>query len=73
MMEGQGQCRLLRLAIGQKVTCPGISNVSLTECPDDPRPDTEQALIMNNTYERMRALVSTIATMPILPCGRKID
>ena len=28
-----------RQFLGQKVICPVISSVSLTECPDDPRPD----------------------------------
>ena len=58
---------LLRSAIGnfpgQKVTCPVISNIGLTECPDE-----ASAMPCANTYERMRALVTT----PILPRGRKI-
>lgn len=43
------QCRLLQSAIcnflGQKVTCPAISNIARAECLDDPRPVIEQALL----------------------------
>ena len=58
------QCRLLRSAIGnfpgQKVTCPVIFSVGLTECPDDPHPirsskRASMTRVMNNTNVRMRA------------------
>ena len=59
------QSRLLRSAIGnfpgENVTCPVISNISLTECPDE----ASTMPWANTTYERMRALVTT----PILPRG----
>ena len=65
MADKQG--RLLWSAIGnflgRKVTCPVISNISLTECPDE-----ASTMPCANTYERLQALV----TMPILPCGQKI-
>ena len=59
------QSRLLQSAIGnfpgENVTCPVISNISLTECPDE----ASTMPWANTTYERMRALVTT----PILPRG----
>ena len=74
------QCRLLRLAIGnfpgQKVTCPVISGVDLTECPV-PIP----IRLARVTYVRMHARSSSrvyivcvmhVATTPILPRGRRI-
>ena len=66
------QCRLLQSAIGnfpgQKVTCPVISSVSLTECPDDPRADIIIANA-NNTIVRMRWRATRVTTTPILPRG----
>ena len=56
-LTAQKQCRLLRSAIGnfpgQKVTCPVISNIGLTECPDDSRPRM-QAPILTNACARSR-------------------